>query len=133
MVRSDTHRRSTYQESIGTVRTALVEGGGQLAHLATAVERELWLVAIGLMLVDVTLTVHGLHIGLQELNPAARAAIDATGVLGLYALKAGAVAVGAICWTLLPKDLGFLAPVGLAIPNAIAVSVNCVVIATVVL
>lgn len=76
------------------------------------------------MLVDVTLTVHGLHIGLRELNPIARASFEAAGPVGLYFLKLIALAFG-ICGRLVIDDrYGALVPLGLAIPTCIAVLIN---------
>lgn len=96
---------------------------------ARARERELWFVVFAAMLVDVTLTVHGLTLGLTELNPIARAAIDAAGVLGLYALKAAALFVGGCCRLVVDDRYGVVVPVGLAVPSLAAVLVNTVVIA----
>lgn len=83
------------------------------------------------MLVDVTLTVHGLQLGLQELNPVGRVALDAAGVLGLYALKAVAIGMGVCCVLLVPARYTALVPLGLAIPSLFAVIVNSVLIAVV--
>jgi hypothetical protein len=84
------------------------------------------------MLVDVTLTVHGLTLGLAELNPVANAAIDALGVLGLYALKLLALGVGLCCRVVVPDRYGVLVPLGLGLPSALAVAINATVIASVV-
>ncbi len=96
---------------------------------ARARERELWFVVFAAMLVDVTLTVHGLTLGLTELNPIARAAIDAAGVLGLYAIKVGALFVGGCCRLVVDDRYGVVVPVGLAVPSLAAVLINTVVIA----
>lgn len=85
------------------------------------------------MLVDVTLTVHGLQLGLRELNPVARAALDTAGVLGLYALKGVALALGVCCVTLIPSRYTPLVPLGLAIPSILAVIINTTVISIVLL
>jgi hypothetical protein len=97
--------------------------------VARARERELWFVVFAAMLVDVTLTVHGLTLGLTELNPIARAAIDTAGVLGLYAIKVGALFVGGCCRLVVDDRYGVVVPVGLAVPSLVAVGVNTAVIA----
>ncbi len=91
-------------------------------------ERELWLIAIAAMLVDVTLTVHGLQLGLQELNPIAVRVLEISGVVGLYLLKAGAILVGLSCRPLLPDRYTAIIPLGLAIPSVIAVLNNSLLI-----
>lgn len=96
-------------------------------------ERELWLLTLGAMLVDVTLTVHGLQLGLRELNPVARAALDTAGVLGLYALKGVALTMGVCCVRLIPSTYSPLVPLGLAIPSVLAVIINTTVISIVLL
>ena len=80
------------------------------------------------MLVDVTLTVHGLTLGLAEVNPVARVAIDTAGVLGLYALKVVALAVGGCCRLVVRDRYGAVIPVGLGLPSLAAVVVNTAVI-----
>ena len=96
--------------------------------VARSRERELWFAVVAAMLVDVTLTVHGLTLGLTEVNPVARATIDAAGVLGLYALKAGSLAVGGCCRLAVKDRYGAVVPVGLGVPSLIAVVVNSAVI-----
>jgi len=91
-------------------------------------ERELWGLAIAAMLIDVTLTVHGLQLGLKELNPLAVAVLDFAGVVGLYVIKAGALLVGVCCRPLLPSRYRALIPLGLAIPTTIAVVNNSALI-----
>ena len=83
------------------------------------------------MLVDVTLTIHGLQLGLKEMNPIGRAAIESAGVLGLYALKAVALGMGVCCALLVPDRYTAVIPLGLAIPSVFAVIVNSVLIAVV--
>ncbi len=91
-------------------------------------ERELWFLVIVTMLIDVTLTVHGLQLGLQELNPIAVRVLETTGVVGLYLLKLGAILVGLSCRPLLPARYTALIPLGLAIPSVIAVVNNSLLI-----
>lgn len=104
-----------------------------LLRLLNQYERELWFVTLSAMLIDVTLTVHGLQLGLRELNPVARAALDSVGVLGLYGLKAVALLLGAVCVFVIPKRYTPLVPLGLAIPSVLAVVINTTVISYVLL
>lgn len=111
-------------------------GGLGVPHRLSRVqswERELWFLAIIAMMVDVTLTVHGLQLGLQELNPVARRFLEAAGVLGLYFLKLFALSVGVCGRFLLPTRHRWLVPLALAIPSGIAVLINATLIAYVVL
>ncbi len=105
---------------------------GRFSHWTRSAERELWFAVVAAMLVDVTLTVHGLTLGLRELNPVANAAIDAVGVLGLYALKSMALGVGLCCRLVVPDRHGALVPIGLGLPSALAVAINAAVITYVV-
>lgn len=91
-------------------------------------ERELWGLVIAAMLIDVTLTVHGLQIGLRELNPVAVEVIEMAGAVGLYLMKGGALLVGLCCRPLLPSRYTALIPLGLAIPSLFAVIHNSVLI-----
>lgn len=93
-----------------------------------APERELWVVAIVAMFGDVILTTYGLEIGLQEMNPAARGALDASGVFGLFGLKLWALTVGACCRPLLDNQYGGIVPLALAIPSVFAVCFNAALI-----
>lgn len=106
---------------------------GQLSSVARARERELWFAVFTVMLVDITLTVHGLTLGLPEANPVARAALDTAGVLGLYGLKATALAIGVGCRYAVEDRYGFVVPLGLGIPSLAAVLINSAVLAVVVL
>lgn len=101
---------------------------GRVLHSASLVEWELWLAATAFMLADVTLTFHGLLLGLAEANPIARGALDHFGALGLYGLKLGALGIGAVCRLAMPDRYGALVPVGLAIPSGIAALMNATLI-----
>lgn len=96
-------------------------------------ERELWFLTVAAMLVDVTLTVHGLHLGLRELNPVARAALEQMGAVGLYGLKAIALLLGAVCAAVVPERYTPFVPLGLAVPSLVAVVINAAVISAVTL
>lgn len=94
-------------------------------------ERALW-VLVGLSLVgDVVTTFAGLHLGLSEANPVARTAIDGWGVVGMLALKAGAIAVALCCRPFLVDPYKPIIPAALALPWTFAVVVNVYAISTV--
>jgi hypothetical protein len=100
----------------------------RLLDAARSRERALWFAVVAAMLVDVTLTVHGLTLGLIEANPIARAAIDSAGVLGLYGLKTLALAVGGCCRLAIQDRYGPIVPVGLGVPSLAAVLFNAALI-----
>jgi len=93
-------------------------------------ERELWLFLVAVMLVDATLTVHGLQLGLEERNPVAKRALESAGALGLYAMKTAAILVGLCCRQLVPARLTAFVPLTLAVPSTFAVGINSVLIAS---
>jgi hypothetical protein len=105
----------------------------RLLRSAAANERDLWILVAAAMLVDVTLTVHGRHLGLVEVNPVARHALAGFGVLGLYGLKLVALGLGGCCRLGVGDRYGPVVPLGLAIPSLIAVCVNTLTIAYVLL
>jgi hypothetical protein len=96
-------------------------------------ERDLWLVVVAAMSLDVMLTVYGLSVGLQEMNPIARRALETAGVLGLAGLKLGALSLGVCCLWLVPDRYRPVIPLGLALPSVVAVGVNATLIAWVLL
>lgn len=98
-----------------------------------SVERDLWVLAVTVMLIDVTLTVHGLTLGLKEQNPVARWVLAGAGALGLYGLKASALLVGICCRALVPRFAAPFVPLVLAVPSAIAVCINATMILSVLL
>ncbi len=112
--------------------TELTGSPHPLLQLLTRYERELWFMTLSAMLIDITLTVHGLQLGLRELNPVARAALDSVGVLGLYGLKICALLFGVVAVQIIPNRYSPLVPLGLAIPSVMAVAINTTVIAYVV-
>lgn len=130
MPRRDSRRRSEQAPSADSTRSSDPGHAHPLVTAAT-VERELWLVVVGAMLIDVTLTVHGRQIGLVERNPVARLSIDAFGVLGLYGLKIVALGLGGACRLAVPDRYGPVVPIGLAIPSLLAIGVNAIAIAIV--
>lgn len=94
-------------------------------------EQELWILTLVAMILDVALTVQGLKLGLHELNPVARTALDQAGAFGLYGLKSIAVLLGVCCVLLLPDRYTPFVPLGLAFPSVVAVFINSIVIISV--
>lgn len=124
----------------GSGQSGVVVGGDTLFGLSTAfwrqlldAERELWYLAIATMFLDVTLTLLGLQLGLEEMNPIARRALDTVGAPGLYGIKMGALGVGVCARQLIFKGFTAIIPLALVIPTLVAVSINSVLIATIVL
>ncbi|MXR52965.1 hypothetical protein GRX03_15300 [Halovenus sp. WSH3] len=107
-------------------------GDGRFPLWLRSRERNLWLCTVAVMLIDVTLTINGLALGLEERNPVARAALAGAGALGLYGLKFAALLVGLCCRVLVPAPVRPLVPLALAVPSAIAAVVNSVLILSVV-
>ena len=98
---------------------------------ATRLERALWWL-VGFSLVgDIVTTFVGLHLGLAESNPIARSAIDGWGVIGMIALKAGAVSVALFCRRFVEAPYQPIVPAALAIPWTAAVLVNVYMISLV--
>jgi hypothetical protein len=104
----------------------------RLFHFPLQFERELWVLAIGAILADVTLTMYGLQLGLEERNPVARAALDHAGVSGLSGLKALALLAGVCCRPLVPDGSNAIIPLAIAIPSVTAAIINAVLIGLVV-
>lgn len=76
----------------------------------------LWLF-VGLALVaDVALTRYGLARGVPEGNPVVRTALTHGGMVMLWVLKVGAVAVGASVWRRMADPHRTVVPLGLALP-----------------
>jgi hypothetical protein len=110
---------------------SLPDGAGPTRRVTAGLankEQAVWVLVLSAMLVDVTLTIHGLQLGLSERNPVAQAALDAAGAVGLYLLKLGAVVTGLCCRTLLPASCTVVVPLALGIPSLIAVGCNAVLI-----
>jgi len=125
-----TRLRETVDESgfSLTVPTLLVLLSERVLTLASTYERELWLLVVVTMLADVPLTMYGLHLGLTEMNPVARTAIEVAGALGLYVLELVALSIGLGCTLLVPQRYTALVPLGLALPSVFAVVVNSLLI-----
>lgn len=114
-------------------RPTLPNNSRQISLVLSRYERQLWVLTLAAMAVDVTLTVYGLQLGLRELNPVARGALEQAGVFGLYGLKLWALLLGAVCVSILPDRYTPFVPLGLVVPSSIAVLINTAVIGFVVL
>ncbi len=97
----------------------------------TDLERTLWVLVALSLVGDLVTTFVGLQLGLTESNPVARGAMDAVGMAGLLALKAGAIAVALGCRSLLPDTYRPIVPAALAVPWTAAVGINLYAIAAV--
>jgi hypothetical protein len=89
-----------------------------------AVERELWLVVVATLVVDVWLTHIGLQHGLHEGNPVMRAAIETFGIAALGLTKVGVLGLAGLTRRLLSDQRGVVVPLGLALPWSGAVVIN---------
>jgi len=96
-------------------------------------EREFWVLTGAAMALDVLLTLYGLELGLRELNPVARSAVETAGAAGLSALKLAAVLVGVACLPLLPRQHRVVVPLALGVPSVAAVTINAILIGTLLL
>ncbi|USZ73357.1 DUF5658 family protein [Natronosalvus halobius] len=94
-------------------------------------ETILWLVVAVSLVGDVVTTFVGLQLGLAESNPVARGVIDNWGLLGMLALKAGAVAIALACRTVLERAYRPIIPAALALPWVMAVVLNVYLISSV--
>ncbi|MHB9285588.1 DUF5658 family protein [Halobacteriales archaeon Cl-PHB] len=126
----DSLRRSPSGGSHNAVASSAPRYGRYLRPIAR-VERELWLLTATAMLADVALTVYGLQIGLEELNPVAQIALASSGAFGLLGLKLAALLVGVCTWWLAPSRYAPIVPLGLATPTAFAVVSNAVLVSVV--
>ncbi|MDT3435242.1 DUF5658 family protein [Haloarcula sp. 1CSR25-25] len=89
-----------------------------------AVERELWLVVVATLVVDVWLTHIGLQHGLHEGNPVMRAAIETFGIAALGLTKVGVLGLAGLTRRQLSEQRGVVVPLGIALPWAGAVVIN---------
>ena len=89
-----------------------------------AVERELWLVVVATLVVDVWLTHIGLQHGLHEGNPVMRAAIETFGIAALGLTKVGVLGLAGLTRRQLSEQRGVVVPLGIAFPWAGAVVIN---------
>jgi len=89
-----------------------------------AVERELWLVVVATLVVDVWLTHIGLQHGLHEGNPVMRVAIETFGIAALGLTKVGVLGLAGLTRRQLSDQRGVVVPLGIALPWAGAVVIN---------
>lgn len=117
-------------------RAAPATGGGQ-SRLASgvrsataelsAVEPELWLLAVAVAILDVSLTHVGLQVGLHEGNPLMASLIGSAGIAALAVSKVAALGVGGVVRVLRPR-WGPWIPFGLALPWVVAVGINAALV-----
>lgn len=103
-----------------------------LVERTTRLERQLWLVALGVLVLDLATTAYGLELGLRESNPVVLALLERLGFWAFVALKGFAVAVGTVGWWVLPTEYQYVAPLCLAGPWAAGGVANALIIASVV-
>jgi cytochrome c oxidase subunit IV len=108
--------------------TTLDRYSRQTLAIAGRFERELWVFVLVLTGADIGLTMYGLQLGFQELNPVAVFMLERAGVLGLVFLKCVVLAFGLVYWLVLPRRFGPLVPLGISLPWFAAVSVNSLLI-----
>ena len=101
---------------LGRIRERLERG--------RTVESSLWAVALVAMLLDVVSTDYGLAMGLSEVNPLGRMALDAFGSVGLFLAKLPVLVLATVGWWLLPETERWAVPLGLAVPWGTAVALN---------
>ncbi|MDS0221427.1 DUF5658 family protein [Haloarcula sp. S1AR25-5A] len=108
-----------------TVSIGTIDGwcSALLDELAS-VERELWLVVVATLVVDVWLTHVGLQHGLHEGNPVMRAAIETFGIAVLALTKVGVLGLAGLIRRALSAQRGVVVPLGLALPWVGAVLIN---------
>ncbi|WP_232701269.1 DUF5658 family protein [Halobacterium wangiae] len=95
----------------------------------SSTEARLWLVAVGALLGDLLLTYYGIaHAGLSEGNPLAASVLAGHGYAGLAAMKVAAFAVAAGGRQVVPPAYRWIAPICLAVPWLLAVTVNTALI-----
>ena len=99
-------------------------------HSVSRTEQLLWVVVLLALVADAALTVYGLSIGFKELNPIARAALDAMGVFGILSLKVFAVGVALLGRWVTPDSHAALVPATLAMPWVVASVLNAITLLT---
>lgn len=91
-------------------------------------ERLLWSVVLCVFVLDLATTAFGLSVGLSELNPIAASLLATHGIASLVVVKSAVLAVGVLCYSIVPDRHGILVPLGLALPWGLAVVVNSLAI-----
>lgn len=110
-------------------RSSTAENVSAVIGSASDLELVLWGVVFGTLLLDIGLTVYGLSVGLVERNPVMRHALDAVGIGALLVAKAVAVAI-ALGFRMAWPEYAIVAPLGLAVPWALAVVYNAALLAS---
>jgi hypothetical protein len=110
-------------------RSATVESLGVAVSSASDLELALWVLVFWTLVLDIGLTVYGLSVGLVERNPVMRHALDAVGLTALLVAKAAAVAI-ALGFRMAWPEYAIVAPLGLAVPWALAVVYNATLLAS---
>lgn len=105
-------------------RSNIDEGYSWIKTNPVQVEQMLWVFVIVGLIVDIATTMIGIHIGLNESNPAARSAIADYGLWGLIFLKAFALFVGMVCRPLIDQVYRPIIPAGIAVPWIVAALIN---------
>lgn len=96
-------------------------------------ERTLWRLVGVLLVGDVALTAWGRSLGLVELNPVGAALLARFGTGGLVVAKLLAAAPALVWWVGLPDTYARFVPLLLAVPWAVACTVNLTLVAVVLL
>lgn len=101
--------------------TAVFPGG------VSRVEAALWAVVVGVMVLDIALTVYGLSAGFVEANPVIRRVLEVLGIGGLFLAKGIALSIALAVRARFPR-FALVPPLGLALPWAAAVGINLAVL-----
>ena len=96
-------------------------------------ERALWRLVAVLLVGDVGLTAWGRSLGLVELNPVGVALLTRFGTLGLLVAKLLVALPALVWWVGLPDPYARVVPLLLAVPWAVACTVNLTLVAVVLL
>lgn len=93
-------------------------------------ERELWALVAITCFVDLGLTLYGFRLGLVENNQLAHYLLVSYGYAGIIGLKLFALALALVLRRFVPTGYGGIVPLSLAIPWAVAVLSNTILIAS---
>lgn len=107
---------------------AVADGLAAATSSLGRVERRLWVLAVGLAVLDVWLTIRGLEAGFTEGNPVVAVLLAEVGVVSLLVLKGWALGLAASLRWWRPRWGPWIA-LGLALPWLVAVGVNLTVLA----
>lgn len=92
-----------------------------------------WQLVVVALLADISLTIYGRRLGLIELNPLARTAIETYGNGAMVPMKAIVVMIALAAWSSLPKSQRWLVPLSVAIPWTAASLINLGLIVSILL